>query len=285
MLGLPTATARRRAGRRLAAGSSLAAARAAAGSPTAAAAAARAAAEGGAQRADLQVREGDRRVGAVGLDVRRRARRRGAAAAGRAGLGRGGRVRAVEPEHVDRVVVPDGEHEHLPAGHGLAHGGQAALRREGVGVAEGGLLRVAPRVAHVVLSGHAGNVGLGVGDHLAVLHVEALDFREGAAGGPVGRDELSDDRDGLGCVDGHAGAVECGVAHTVGVEVAAVLVADSIISLACRDIATLNTGASSLAGDGARMRCVCLGDLVGLPDVELRATSAIHAGTSVHIIA
>jgi hypothetical protein len=254
MLGLSTAaaTARCSTGSRLAGRSSLAASHAARRRWGAAAAAASAAAESRAKRPDLEVRERDGRVRAVCLDVCGLAGCDRACAASRARLGRCGGIGAVKPEHVDCVVVPDRQDEDLAAVHGLTHSCEAAHGAEGVGIAESGLLGCAPGVADVVLGGNASDVGDGVGDDVAVLDVETLD------GGPVRCDELYDDRDWLGCVDNHTLAIERGVAHAVGVEITIVLVAHSVVSLASCVITTLDTGASSLAGDSARVRCIRL---------------------------
>ena len=99
------------------------------------------------------------------------------------------------------MIVPQTHDEHHALLHGGRHAGEAALLIEGVLVAERLLLGVAEgrseRVAGVVRDG-----GLRVGERLAVLNVEALDFRERAARS----DELCDDGEfGIG-VDGLAGA-------------------------------------------------------------------------------
>jgi hypothetical protein len=260
ILGLSTAatTARRSTGSRLAGRSSLAASHAARRRWDAAAAAASAAAESRAKRPDLEVRERDGRVRAVCLDVCGPAGCDRACTASRARLGRCGGIGAVKPEHVDCVVIPDGQDEDLAAVHGLTHSREAALGAEGVGIAESGLLGCAPGVAGVVLGGNASDVGDGVGDGVAVLDVETLNGGESAGGSPVHCDELCDDSDWLGCVDNHTRAIERGVAHAVGVEITTVLVAYSVVSLASCVITTLDTGAPSLAGDSARVRCIRL---------------------------
>lgn len=69
-----------------------------------------------------------------------------------------------------------------------------------------------------------------VGNHDAVLNVEALDFRQVASVGAVIGDELGDNGEGLAGVDGEALAVEGGVALAVRVEVASIGVAEALKS-------------------------------------------------------
>ena len=254
--------------------------------------------EGRVDGAELDVGESNGGVGGVGLDVR------GHTGGGRASTtlgtegGRGGGVGGVEPEGVGRVVVPERHDEDHTSLHGSAHLSKTSLGLEVVGVAEDGLLSSAPAVADVVLRRDACDLGVGVGKGLAVLYVEALDLGEGTGVGAVAGDELerishqisreekletylSDNGElGLG-VDGLAGAVEAGVAHAVGVEVASVLVAHARVSIAAR--AALGASAHSLAVDGARVRCVGVRDGVGLPDVHLRAAGAHCSGTRIRV--
>ncbi len=65
---------------------------------------------------------------------------------------------------------------------------------------------------------------LRVGDHLAVLHVKAVDALERARVGAVLGDELRHEGEGLGGVDRLLGAIEVLVAQAEAVEVAAVCV-------------------------------------------------------------
>lgn len=169
---------------------------------------------------------------------------------------------AVEPVHGDGGVVPDGEDEHhlLEL---LAHLGQAALGAKVVGVVKGRLLGGA-KVLGDAVAGDARDLGLAVGDSLAALDVEALDLGQGAGGGAVVGDELGDDGEGLGGVEGQAGAVKGLVAHAVRVEVAAALVA---VALAAGVAVTAGggVGAAGLAVGGARVGGQGGGDGVGLP--------------------
>lgn len=108
------------------------------------------------------------------------------------------------------MVVPERHDEHHAGREGGAHLGEPSLGVELVGVTECLLLRVAEGGGDAV-TGDAGNVGGRVGDDFAVLHVQALDVAEHAAG----LDELGDDGELRLGVDGHAWAVERVVAHAV----------------------------------------------------------------------
>lgn len=133
---------------------------------------------GRADVAELDVRVDDLCVGRVGLDVRGCARAVRAGTAGDTGsgwVGVGG-VGSIEPEHVDGVVVPDGENEDGTAGEGLAHGLQATVVLEGRGVAERRLLLVTVGVGDGVDRVDAGDAGERVGDDDVVLDVEAADL-------------------------------------------------------------------------------------------------------------
>jgi hypothetical protein len=210
--------------------------------------------ESRADGAELDVGEDNAGVRAVSLKIRRLARGGRASTTGDTWLAgvSGGGVAGVEPEHVDRVVVPEGHDKDVAASKRRAHTVEATKGSERVVVAESGLLVLAEAVGDRVAGG-AGDGGLGVLVHLAVLDVEALDLGQAGAGA----DELGDDGHLLLGVEGGAGAVKVLRTHAVAVEVAAILVADTL---------------------------VCGRDAVGLPDVHLSAASASGAGTSVGVI-
>jgi hypothetical protein len=196
--------------------------------------------------------------------------------------GRVGGVGRVEPEHVDVVVVPDGEDENHTLGHGLVHGGEATLGSEIVGVAERGLLSSAEGCGDGVVGSHTGNVGLGVGDDDTVLDVEAADLVERTAGGTVAGEELGDDGElGVG-VDLQAWAVVGGVTHTVRVEVATVLVAHTTVAVGT--VTAFGARASVLAVDCAAVRSVGSGVLVGLPDIHLIAAGSVVTLAGVGVV-
>lgn len=241
--------------------------------------------EGRADGADLDVGVDDVGVGVVRLDIRRDAGGDVAGTTGDAGSGgRGsGRVVAVEPEHVGRVIIPQGHDENHALGEGSTHALEAAVLFEDVLVLEQALLGGAVLGGDGVAA-DAGPGRLRVGDHLAVLHVEALDLLEGAAGGAVVGDELGDDGKLALGVDGHARAVEGLVALAEGVEITSVGVAGAAVAVGAVGATAGITGAHHLAGRVARMGGEGRGDAVGLPDIHLRAAGPVVAGTRIGIV-
>lgn len=149
-------------------------------------------------------------------------------------------------------------------------------------VVEGGLCSVAELGGDGIVWLHSVDVDLGVLDNLSVLLVDTADLLEVAGGLAVVGNELSDDGHlGVG-VDSLALAIEAGVSHTVGVEVASVLVADTEVSV-WSVVAALGAGAALLLGGGARVRSVGGSHAVGLPDIHLVAASSVLALTGVWI--
>jgi len=171
----------------------------------------------GANGAELDVGEDDLRVGALRFDIGGGAGGCGASSAGntrgRSRLGK--RVVAIEPEHLGRMVIPDTEDQNHSLGEGLTHGRETTLLREGVGIAEGGLLLRAEGIGDLVGSSDARDVGHGVLDDLSVLDVQALDGGECAGSAVVAGDELGDNGELGAGIDGHALAVEVGDTHSV----------------------------------------------------------------------
>lgn len=123
----------------------------------------------------------------------------------------------------------------------------------------------------------------GVGDDNTVLDVEPLDLGEGTSVSAVGGEELSDNGEGLGGVDGLVGAVEGSVAHTVGVEVASIGVTEASVSVAGRGSSTtlVTSALSRTASTRARVRGVGGGNRVGLPEIHLVAAGSVVTGSSV----
>lgn len=225
---------------------------------------------GRADGAELDVGVDDLGVGGVGLNVGGGTRAGGAGTTSNTGSGgiSGGGVVRVEPEHVDGVVVPDGQDEDYSASERLSHRGQSTLLLEGVGVTEDALLLSAESLRDGVEGVDAGDVDDRVLDDDVVLDVDAADLREGAGVGAVSGEELSDGGDLLSGVDGEAGAgaVEGGVTHAVGVEVAS-----SRVAHATRAV---SASALGLTDDVARVRGVGLGDRVSFPDIHLVAAGS-----------
>lgn len=95
--------------------------------------------ERGADGAELDVAVDDGGAGGGGLDVSGGTGGGRAVSASGAGVssGVGRRVGRVEPEHVDSVVIPDGEDKNHASLEGIAHLSETAVLLEVVGVAKG----------------------------------------------------------------------------------------------------------------------------------------------------
>lgn len=178
-------------------------------------------------------------------------------------------------------VIPDRHDQNHTLRKSLAHLRKTALLGEDILVAES-LLLSSTEARGDGVAVDAGDIRLRVSKDLAVLDVEALDVGEGAAG----LDELGDDGDLLGGVDGElrALAVEGGVAHTVAVEVTAVGVALAGVAGGAVSSAAGVAGAALLADGLAGVRGVGGGDGVGLPDVHLGAAGAHVADAGVGVV-
>jgi hypothetical protein len=180
------------------------------------------------------------------------------------------------------VVIPDREDENHTLRKGLVHGSEATLGSKVVVVTEGGLLVGAELLGNGIVGGETSNVGLGVLDDLAVLDVETADLLESTISGAVGGDELGHDGELGASINGLARAIERSVAHTVRVEVATVLVADTTIAVVA--ITALSTRAAVLAFDGATVGGIGGRDLVGLPDIHFVTARSVFTGTSVRVV-
>ncbi len=97
---------------------------------------------------------------------------------------------------------------------------------------------------------HASNGGLGVGDDDVVLNVESSDFLESTGARAVTGDELSNNSEGLGGINGQARAVEGVITHAVGVEITSISITKRRVS--CIDTA-VSAAAPGLLVDGARV--------------------------------
>lgn len=236
---------------------------------------------GRANVADPDVGVGDRGVRNTGLEVGGLARGGGAVTASSTESGRVDGVGGVEPKHVGVVIVPEGESKDQTVAHGLLHSGEATLALVRVGVAEDGLLGVAEGVGEGIDGLEAGNVDLGVLDDLAILDVEAANLSELAGRGAVVSNELGHKRKLLVGVDGLSGTKEGLVAQTVGVEIAAVGVANTIVTVSGG--VAFRSAAPIGSGDRARVGCKGIGDLVGLPDIKLVAAGSVLSVATVGI--
>jgi hypothetical protein len=126
---------------------------------------------------------------------------------------------------------------------------QAAFNRKLIGISESGLLGRAERIGDIIAS-HTGDGGLRIRDQNAVLDVVTVNRGQGAGGRAVGGEELGHNFEGLGGVDSEAWTIEVKVTHAVGVEVAAVGVAEGFVAGTDAALCAL---ASGLLGHGARV--------------------------------
>lgn len=141
------------------------------------------------------------------------------------------------------------------------------------------LLRRAELLADRV-PGVPGNLRLGIGKHLAILHVEPLDIRQHSRAIGV---ELRHDRHLLVRVNRQPGAVERLVALAPGVEVAAVGVARAAVAVGRVGPAAAVTRAGVRRVVGAGVGSVGRRLAVGLPDVHLGAAGAHVANARVGV--
>ena len=161
---------------------------------------------------------------------------------------------------------------------------QPAHGVELVAVAKRLLLVVAEGLTHRIARG-ARDLGLRVGEGLAVLNIETIDRGESSRVTVTLRQELRDHRHLLRRVNGLARPVEAGVAHAVRVEVAAVRVA--ILPVARGRVGAAAAAVAVALGerhDVARVRRVGRRDGVGLPHVHLRAARAVLARPGIRIV-
>ena len=183
-----------------------------------------------------------------------------------------GGVVGVEPEHLGGVVVPDGEGENHSPAERVTHSSHTAESLVVVDIVEDLLLLRAELVGDRVDGVNSGDGNLGVLDDLTVLDVETTDLGKRSVGGVVGGDELSNNGELLGGVDGHAGAEESLVSHTPGVEVTSGLVTKTSITVVT--ITTLNTRATGLTVGVADVGSEGSGVGVGFPDIHLTAAGS-----------
>lgn len=146
-------------------------------------------------------------------------------------------------------VVPERHDQNHGTLQSLAHLRKTTLVVEVVGIAEGGLLSRAVLRVDLVAAG-AFDGGVGVGNNHAVLHVVSLDGREGAV---VALDELGNNGELLGRVDGHARAVEIRNTLAVGVEVASIGIAVTGVAGIRVSATAVIACARVLADSGARV--------------------------------
>lgn len=237
------------------------------------------------QSTKLDIRECNLRVRGLRLNVLRIAGIRSTCSSGhpRSAWVRIRRVWSVEPEHLRGVVVPNGQHKNHAGIEAIAHCVKATASLERVGVAENFLLLRAEVGGDFVGVVDASDVGDGVLNHLAVLHVDTLDRFEGPGVSAVGSDKFGNDSEFARGVHNLAWAVEALVAHAKGIEVAAVLVTDAVVA-AVAITALSCTLADIQASLVARMWSVRGRNGVGFPDVHLVAAGAHVALAGVGVV-
>lgn len=180
------------------------------------------------------------------------------------------------------MVVPDAENESDTAVESLTHTGETALGLEAVGVAEDGFLLGAEVGGDGRASGDTGDVDNGVLDDDTVLDIKTADLGERAGGGAVGGDELGHNGELVVGVDNLVRPVEALVPETVGVEITAIFVAETAVSVVA--ITALGAGAACRPDGAARMGGIGGGDGIGLPEIHLGAAGSIAALAGVGIV-
>lgn len=108
-------------------------------------------------------------------DIVRVARAGRARATGSTDFGGIGRIRRVQPEHTGSIVDPDRHDEDHARIHVTADTCEAAFGSKLIVVSSDLLLLVTELLGDLVGCGDAGDVGVGLADHSAVLHVQAAD--------------------------------------------------------------------------------------------------------------
>lgn len=162
-------------------------------------------------------------------------------------------VGAVEPEHVDGVVVPQTHDQDHTFPNCSTHVGQTAVFGEGGSLVKGGELS-STEVGVDDISADSGDLGTWLGDDNTVLNVVTSDLGEGTSRSAVASDKLSHNGEWLGGVDSQAGAVEVSVTETVRVEITSVGVAGTGVTVTAVGTTAGIGGADGLRGGIARMR-------------------------------
>jgi hypothetical protein len=184
--------------------------------------------------------------------------------------------------HVDIVIVPERHNKNHAIGESITHTLEATLRSKVVGVAEHRFLVLAEVVVDRVAA-DASDVGSRLVEDLAALDIFATDLNEVTASCVVGGNELGDDCEWLGGVDGLARAVESGVAHPERVEIATVLVAVTLVAVAIT-IAASGVRSASCVARIADVGSQSVGDAVGFPDIHLVTAGAGSARACVRVV-
>ena len=234
-------------------------------------------------RSKTDIRVCDGCVGSRSFDVSGLARSCRTSTTSNSRLGRisSGRVVAIKPKHVCGVIIPDTHDEYHTIGKGFAHVRETTVRSEGIGIAEGRLLLGTEVSSDGVHGVHSRDIDLRVLDDLAILDVETTDLAESTARRVGAGQELSDDGELGAGINREALSIEALVAHSEGVEITTIGVANTVVP---RCDSTVFTGATGLSTDSAWMGCVGRGYRVGFPDIHLIAAGAIISGPCVGVV-
>jgi len=238
-------------------------------------------AEGRVQWSKLDVAISNRSIRVLALNIRRHTTRDRTISSSASQIG----VRVliswigrVKPEHVAVVIIPQTHDKNHTVGKCLGHVCHTTLLLERVSVAKYLLLLVA-ELRRDGVAVNAWDSGCRLRNSFAALNVETLDLH-----GIACSDELCDDGEFLGCVNGLAFAVEVLDSHAIAVEVAAIRIADTSIAI-CRIGTTAGiASATRLLNRGARVWGNGRADRIRFPDVHFCAAGAEAANTCILIV-
>ena len=181
------------------------------------------------------------------------------------------------------MIIPERHNEDHSLLEGVTHDLKTTELSEAIVIVEYRLLSGAELVRDGVECTHSRNVRLGILDDTAVLDVNTADLNKITSGLVVVGEELRDNSYLLRGVDSHALSEECLITHTERVEVAAVLVTDTGLSVVAVAAVSLVL-AAGLSLDAAYVRGDCRTHGVGFPDIHFIAACSELSLSSVRIV-
>lgn len=179
------------------------------------------------------------------------------------------------------LVVPNTKRQHHPIPQSRFHPRYPTLGVEAIDIPDRSLLARAELLRYGVVRGHAGDIDFRVLDDITVLNVNTADLSEVSVGRVIRGEELGDDGHLLRGVNYEPGTEEGCIAHTVGVEIAAVGIAGAVVAVSGG--VTLRTTAAVLTLDSTRMSGVGSGNAVSFPDIHFVAAGSVVACSTVGI--
>lgn len=243
---------------------------------------------GGVEVTEADVGEGDLGVGGVGNEVLGMTTVGGARATRNTGNGVGlvKRPVGVEPEHADGEIGPDGHNEDHTVGHLVTHPLHGTLVLVIVDVTKDSLSLAAELISDGIDWVNSRNLDSWVLVDPATLDPLAADLNKVTIVSAIMSDELSDDGELLVGVEGETGArtIEVPVAHAPWVDVASVLVADTVVTLVRGVVTARRALATVEAVSRASVGSVGVGVVVGLPDIHLGAASSVLARAGILVL-